>query len=1052
MYKKLMHYCKLFALIMSGISWNNPLFSLTESAVRTSENIKNELAVLLKKDTAAMSATEYAAWKKKVDDGLAYLMQVFPAIVPNYQRAVELREETYQVAHNISDKQLDKSASSEAIKAPILGSLINQAPVLMPTTDQVGQDGLAMFNKALEKIKHFPEEIKTEVQQLQLKPGSLPLFYLKWQEIDAIDDLFAELLTTSTVNADMKKNYHDQRDLVLKSLSNGAADLCNAVLTFVLTHSNGLKAQLALSNVLAQIDTVEELTKGSWGDIEHAMFLFLPMNDLLQEGCWQDNDLLITLLPTINQDKVGAIKTNLNNMVNHTQKNGSAIGMYDQLVENMKKFLQNLDHVIDTASLNKTVYDLFDKQADLLTDYLACMLEYEGVVLKHYNQKGIEISSIDSYGAEELILLLNTIKQKIDAHSSSDAANKKGLIHDLLVTLDTAPVAMHKAVEAFVNPVTDTIPNIGALYGQIEKTYAKYLDLIHGQQIGTKEQDDFLHEYDKTLKDLDTQTIIFANKILTYIENQDNLQAINTWLKKLVSDYAKGTKKISTLSVDNENQFKIYAKLIQVLSLLFAKGVALEGQSTNLDTIVKRALVEQRVLTNFENHLNTLFNTAKDTDGVLKGLVSRAIEAIDSILLLAQEYMASMDVLIVKAYQVQITPLVQFLEQLFAMENELVVPELQKFVKKNVSNPFSSTTILEDARALIDPAHAESLAVHISTVSKTNALPTQASLQGSSQFMNDILAVLDNVQHDVTTKLASVAIPNTIPSFADQYAHVVQAEELYHDAKQEFSTQDKDAYKLKSLQILQSIDTAVIQVALKVATFICQQGGLFEKQLAYIDTVRTKLKNGQTTVVDVVQSKDFAAVLKDAQLLQKICQKGFLSLKVINPAIFQLEAVKKDVGALNSLLNKMMDSSLDVKTKNAPNGLCDKLVAAWINFFDDWKQSVKKSTLDTIQQVQRQLKPILDLLSCYRTVINTLQEAAVVMPIVNKGIPSNFMDTIESMLNARNAASLIELSVENSTMQPKQTTVAGNLLTPTAKTIPLTTTAMPTTTATASSA
>ncbi|HTM05872.1 MAG TPA: hypothetical protein VL201_01395, partial [Patescibacteria group bacterium] len=649
---------------------------------------------------------------------------------------------------------------------------------------------------------------------------------------------------------------------------------------------------------------------------------------------------------------------------------------------------------------------------------------------------------VDQYNAEDLIVLLNRIKEKINSHSlRAENAKKKSDIDDLLITFDAASLAMQKVVETFVNPAVDVIPNFDLLYIQISKVHEKYLDLIQAQKVSPQEQDTFLNAYKKVLQSLDTHIIVFANKILSYIESKENLFEINTWLRSLVAAYAKGTKKINTLAVDNEIQFKTYAKLLHVLSDLFVKGVALEGnQSVNLKIIVKRGFVEQRFMTEFENHINTLFNTAKDTNGLIKGLISRAIEFIDNVLLLAQEYMATVDILIVKAYQIQITPVVRLLEELFAMENELVVPELQKFVKRNISAPFSSSTILEDARKLIDPVHAIDFALHVSSTTTgakaTSTVASAGTQEVSSPLMQSIVTLLDEIQSDVHAKLTSMHIPTVVPSFADEYKDMVNAEALYGDTKQEFSKQDRELYKSKTVQVMQSIDAAVMQVALKTALFVCQPGGLFEKQLAYIANVYMSFIQGKSDMFDIVTSAEYNIVLEQAKLLQKLCQEGLAPLKKVSAATLEVGTLKKDVQNLNDFLNSMLNSTLDVKSKNTPTGLCDKLIAKWLKFFEDWKKSVKKSTVAEIQKMQSKLKPAIDLLYCYQEVITVLKTVSQHMPILHTELQNSFIETIKNILDPAQAHAFIEVSVNSDSMQSKQTVAAGGALTVAAKTTP----------------
>lgn len=991
---------------------------ITESAVRKAENIKNELVGLLSQNTAVMTAVEYANWKKKIDEGFLYLKQTFPLIVQNYERAVRLKEETYQIAHS------GKSALSNEV-LPLAASV----PAVV---NEAAQEGIAAFNKALEKIGDFPNQIQDEMRRLELKSGLLPSLYLKWQEVEAVEDFFVELLRDGLINPKIKEDFYAQKDKVVKSISSGVADVTTSVLGFVLTDPHGLNAQLVFTAKLAQIDTLLKLSTASWLDVDGIIQLFLGMNDLLIEGFWQSNDMLITLLPHIAQSKVEGIKQRLNNIVNKTQSNGLPIGLYDQLIRNMKHFLQNVDSIVDSASVDMKTYDLINKVCYLLTDYIACMLEFESIILKHYNQKEIEIASIDSYSADDLIVLLQTIQKKIDKNTHADSIQKKQQLDDLLIIFEAASLAIDKVTNAFINPLNDDIPNVGVLYDQVQKNYDKYLVLIESKKIGQSEQDIFLKEYNATLKELDTKTVMCINKVLSFLVQKENLPDVNTWLKSLVASYAKGVKKINTLGSDSESKFSIYADLIKVLTGLFIKGFGLQGQSVSFKMIVKRGLVDTKIMNECEGYINTLFNVAKDQNGLVKGLVSRAIESIDSLLLLAQEYMSSIDILLVKAYQQQLVPLVALLERLFAMENVLVEPELRKFVLKNIQSPFSNSDILADAKILVDPEHAEQFALKKDT--PTNK---QAQVTMPSSFAQDVVAVLASIETDIVTKLAALKLPDLVPNFAEQYTHLVDAETLYQDMKKDFTLQEKEDYKAKSLKVSQSIDAAVLQVAFKVAEYLAKKGGLLEGQLAFIATFYISFIKGQAGVLNVENSTAFKAIVADAQKTLGLFNAAFLPLKHMSPSVLQADSIKKNATQLITILNGVLDSSLDVKTKNAPLGLLNKLVATWLAFFDAWQKSVQKLTIDQIKQQQEQLKPVLSLLSCYKDMVDVMQSIAVSMSILHPELSNTFVDKIKVVLDPASAQSLASATVEQSTMQPKQTASSADQLRAQAVTVPV---------------
>lgn len=1013
--------CKFFFSLAIAAILIVDLHAVTESAVRTSVTIKNELAVLLTKNTALMTPEEYAAWKKKIDDGLTYLKAVFPEVAQNYEQAVELKSETYRVSHNLAQEPSSnkKAALTEANVSTT--TIVKDAP-------QVSKE-LVVFNQALEKIKSFPQQIKNDLAKLKLTVDELPLFYSKLQEVDAVEDLFVELLAAGLITAEIKKDFYAQKDAIVQSISNGIAQVAKAVLSFALKDVSGLKAQVAFAEKLAKLDMILKITSAPWADLEHYIALFLGINDLLMAGFWQENDVLITVLSTVDKQIIDGIKTDLNAIVNYSLKDNLPIGLYDRIVHYIKIFLEQLDRIVEGASLEHSQYDFIDKKCDELTDYLACMVEFESILLKHYNQKGIELSAIDSYGADELVALLNTIKKKIEQHTNASVASRKTELDSLLITFDAASLAMHKVVNAFKNPVQDTIPNIGALYNEVQKTYNNYLTLVESKKIGGNEQDIFLKEYNDTLKDLDTQTVQFINKILEYIITKENLPAINTWLKATVSSYAKGIKKMNTLVTDGETKFKLYADLVKVLTDLFIKGVGLQGQAITFNIIAKRGLVDPKVMDQCESYINILFNTAKDANGSVKGLVSRAIEAVDSLLLLAQEYMSSLDLMLVKAYQNQIALLVSLLERLFDMENVLVEPEVQKFVKKNIPNPFSSSDILIEAQALVNPAYAEQFAL------KLSGSNTIVSQQNTPSLAQDIFQLLDSIDNDVLNKLATLKTPDTIPSFAKEYSSLIEAEELYQDMKKDFNSKEKDDYKNRSLKVAQSIDVAVIQVAFKVIEYVIQKGGLFEKQLAYIDNLYVNFAKGQTNVLSIGETQEFKTIMTQAQKIKQLFDVGLSPLKNISPVVLQLDIIKKNGTQLISFLNSMCDSSLDVKTKNAPVGLLNKLVATWLKFFEDWQKSVQKSTVVQIQQMQLQLKPSLDLLVYYKDMAIVLQTIATTIPILHPDMSLTFVETVQKILDTAQAQSFIVASVDTSTMQAKQAVQSNKQLESTPTTI-----------------
>lgn len=990
---KLFFICKLFFRAMVSVILIVDLRAVTESAVRTSATIKNELAILLTQNTALMTPEQYAVWKKKIDDGLSYLKAVFPAAAQNYEQVVELKSEMYRVAHNLAQESLSKKKIDLTKENVSSQAIVKDFP-------QANQEFVA-FNKALEKIKFFPEQIKNEITQLKLTLNGLPLFYSKLQEVDAVEDLFIELLAVGLITAEIKEDFYAQKNTIVQSISNGIAQVTQAVLSFSLKDANGLKTQVAFAEKLAKLDTVLKITSASWVDFDNYIGLFLGINDLLMAGFWQENDVLITVLSTVDKQIIDGIKKDLNTIINYNLNNSLPIGLYDQIVHYLKIFLGHIDRIVDDSSLEQNQYDFIDKKCDQLTDYLACMVEFESILLKHYNKKGIEITSIDTYGADELIVFLNTIKKKVDQHINTSVTSKKSELDGLLVTLEAASLAMHKVVNAFSNLIQDTIPNIGALYNEVQKTYNNYLSLVENKKIGGNEQDIFLKEYNDTLKDLDTEAVQFINKILAYMVAKENLPDINTWLKATVASYAKGVKKMNTLVTDGETKFKLYADLVKVLTDLFIKGVGLKGQTINFNKIVKRGLVDAKVMNECESYINMLFNTAKDSNGTVKGLVSRAIEAVDSLLLLAQEHMGSLDVLLVKAYQNQITPLVQLLERLFDMENVLVEPELQKFVKKNVANPFSSSDILAEAQALINPAYAQQFALKINA-----AKPVE--LQGAPSLAQDTLHLIESIKNDVVSKLATLKLPESLPSFAKEYSNLLEAEALYQDMKKDFSVKEKEEYKNKSVHAAESIDIAVIQVAFKVAEYSMQKGGLLEKQLAYIANLYVNFAKGQTSVLNIGNTQEFKTIVAQAQKIKQLFEAGLLPLKNINPAVLQLDIIKKNSTQLISFLNSMYDSSLDVKTKNAPVGSLNKLIATWVKFFEDWQKSVQKSTIEQIQKEQLQLKPALDLLVCYKDIVTVLQTVAKTIPIVHPDMSTDFVEKVQKMVDPAQAESLQE--------------------------------------------
>ncbi|RTL07020.1 hypothetical protein EKK58_02465 [Candidatus Dependentiae bacterium] len=979
--------------------------ALTESAVRKSDIIKNELAVLLAQNTAVMTPEQYTVWKKKVDDGLAYLKKTFPLITQNYEQTVELKAETYRVAHNLA-QELSNNNTIDITKE----SLSTATSMQMEAKEN---KELVAFNNQLAKITAFPDQIKKELAQFKVTIDALPLFYANLQEVDTVEDLFVELLAAGLITPEIKKKFYEQKETIIQSISNAIAQVTHAVLLFSLNDASGLKAQVAWLGKVAELDTFATFSSGPWAEMDNYIALFLSLNDLLITGVWQEDDVLIKALPNVEKATVTSIKTTLNALVNNTQKNGLPAGLYDRLVFHVKKILDTIARILEDASLTSTDYDFIHAKCDTLTDYVACMLECETVLLKHYNKKEIELESVDLHGAESLITLLNSIKKRINDHIQAGDTRKQSELDNLLLTFEAASLAIHKVISSFVNPLQDTIPNIGALYDQVQKTYDKYLNLVESKKIGTSQQDIFLKEYNSTLKDLDTQTVQFINKILAYIMQKENLPEINNWLKATVASYAKGVKKMNTLVADDATKCKLYGDLIKVLTDLFIKGVGLKGQAISFKDIVKRGLVDAKIMNECESGINMLFNTAKDGNGVVKGLVSRAIEAIDSLLLLAQEYMSSLDVLLVKAYQAQIAPLVQLLASLFAMENVLVEPELQKFVKKQVPNPFSSSDILVEAQALINTADAQRFALALNS-SSANSVQTVPS------FAQDNLLLLESIENDVVSKLAALKLPDSIPSFAKEYNHLREAELLYQDMKKDFSIKEKDEYKNKSVHAAQSIDIAVVQVAFKALEYIMQKGGLLEKQLAYIANLYINFTKGQKGLLAIANTQEFKTILAQAQSIKSICDAALLPLKNIHPITLQFDMVKKSSAQLIALLNTIYDSSLDIKKNNAPVGLLNKLVATWLKFFEEWQKSVQKLTVAQVQKEQLQLKPALDLLICYKDIAMILQTIATTMPIVHPDMPVTFVDAVQKIVDPAQAQSLVISSIDTSTMQAKQ--------------------------------